>query len=80
MSETADSPAPTFEQIVSRLEGIAHRLEGDDVKLEDALALFEEGVRLSKTGTTRLDAAERRLEILLDRGDTQPFDPASGDA
>lgn len=68
----------SFETIVSRLEQIAGRLEGDDTSLEDALALFEEGMCLSKTGSQRLDAAERRLEQLLEDGRTVPL--ALGDA
>ena len=78
----------SFEQIVQRMESIAKQLEGGQVKLEVALALFEEGVRLSKVGTARLDEAERRLEVLLEgdkvgelkprgeapqRGDDVPF-------
>lgn len=69
-----DDREPTFEEIVARLESIAGRLEGNDVKLEEALALFEEGVRLSKHGTHRLDDAERRMEVLLERDRVEPFE------
>jgi exodeoxyribonuclease VII small subunit len=55
------------------LETIAKELEGGRAKLEDALGLFEEGVRLSKQGTQRLDDAERRLEILLEADKTGPL-------
>lgn len=61
----------SFEAIVARLEQIAGQLESGEPKLEEALALFEEGVALSKQGGTRLDAAERKLERLLDSGATQ---------
>lgn len=61
----------TFEAIVARLEHIAGHLETGDAKLEEALALFEEGVALSKQGGVRLDAAERKLERLLDSGNTE---------
>lgn len=69
------APEPTFEEIVSRMETIAGRLESGEVKLEEALSLFEEGVRLSKTGTSRLDDAERKLEVLLERDRVEPFEP-----
>ena len=63
---TDSAPEPSFEEIVQRLETIAKQLESGEPKLEEALALFEEGVRLSKLGTHQLDNAERRLEILLE--------------
>ena len=69
----------SFEQIVARLENIAQTLETGDTKLEDALSLFEEGVRLSQEGTRRLDAAEHRLEVLLEDDKTEPFEPTSTD-
>ena len=61
----------SFEAIVGRLEAIAAKLEAGDAKLEEALALFEEGVNLSKRGTGRLDAADRKLEVLLESGQTE---------
>ena len=64
-----------FEEIVARLEIIARKLESSDTKLEEALSLFEEGVRLAKAGNVRLDEAERKIEVLLDKDATAPFDP-----
>jgi len=58
-------PELTYEQISERLEIIAAQLEAGDTALEQALELFEEGVRLAKLGTERLDRAERRIEVLL---------------
>lgn len=77
------SKEPSFEEIVARLEAIVARLEGGEVKLEESLALFEEGVGLSKRGGQRLDAAEKRLEVLLENNETAPLaehdtDPAVG--
>ena len=75
---TENSSTPTdadrsFEDILERLEAIAETLEKGEPRLEEALALFEEGVRLPREGTGRLDAAERRIEVLLDDGQTQPM-------
>jgi exodeoxyribonuclease VII small subunit len=63
-----------FEALVGRLESIVAQLEGDSVSLETALALFEEGMGLSKRGTQQLDLAERRLELLLEDGRSTPLD------
>ncbi|HEY6876450.1 MAG TPA: exodeoxyribonuclease VII small subunit [Polyangiales bacterium] len=65
--------APAFEDILGRLSHVVERLESGEVALEESLALFEEGVRLSRIGTARLDEAERRVERLLhDDGTTGP--------
>jgi exodeoxyribonuclease VII small subunit len=63
--------APTaFEELLARLNVVVEKLESGDLTLEDSLALFEEGVRLSRLGATRLDDAERRVERLLSEDGT----------
>ncbi|HTU61032.1 MAG TPA: exodeoxyribonuclease VII small subunit [Polyangiales bacterium] len=57
--------SPAFEEILTRLNTVVEKLESGDMTLEDSLALFEEGVRLSRLGSVRLDEAERRIERLL---------------
>ena len=64
----------SFEDILERLEQIAGSLETGEPKLEEALELFEEGVSLTKEGTRRLDKAERKIEVLLDDGQTMPLE------
>ena len=59
------SAEPPFETIMSRLGEIVGELEGGEIALERALALFEEGIRLSRQGAARLDDAETRVEQLL---------------
>lgn len=44
---------------------MVEQLERGDLPLEQSLDLFERGVRLSKEAQARLDAAERRVEVLL---------------
>jgi exodeoxyribonuclease VII small subunit len=56
---------PGFEESLKRLEEIVQRLEGDDLTLEDSLALFEEGVELARTCGQRLDAAEKKVHLLV---------------
>ncbi len=68
---------PSFEEILKRLEEVVQKLEQGDLPLEKSLAIFEEGVRLSHLGTTRLDEAERRVEQLLSTGrgvETRPLE------
>ncbi len=53
-----------FEEALARLEKTVERLEAGDLPLEESLKLYEEGVRLSRICSERLEAAERRIEIL----------------
>jgi|GEM_PF-166534 len=55
----------TFESSLGELEKIVRKLEDGDLSLEESLQLFEDGVRLSRECQERLNAAERRIEILL---------------
>ncbi|MBT8469536.1 MAG: exodeoxyribonuclease VII small subunit [Myxococcales bacterium] len=66
-----------FEEVMDRLQTVVAQLEEGDLPLEQSLAMFEEGVRLSRAGAKRLDEAERRVEELLAAGDelqTSPLD------
>lgn len=75
--EQTGAPIPDrYEEIVGRLSQLVERLEGGGLSLEESVAAFEQGIRLARAGASKLDAAERRVEILLDGDRTQPFDPA----
>lgn len=54
-----------FETSLARLEEIVSELETGDLPLEQSLKLFEEGVKLARICNTRLQDAERKVEILL---------------
>lgn len=57
--------APDFETALKRLEEIVRKLESGDQSLDSALQLFEEGIKLSRFCHSKLEQAERRVEILL---------------
>jgi len=63
----------SFEQALEQLEGIVDRLEEGDLDLADALAGFEEGVQLTRHCHEKLEAAERRIEVLTGEGSSRPF-------
>jgi len=64
-----------FEAALSELEAIVKRLEDGELTLESSLALYERGVELSRFCHSRLEQAERRIEILNERGDLKPAPP-----
>jgi len=66
------SDAPDFETALKRLEEIVKKLENGELSLDSALQLFEEGIKLSRFCHTRLEEAERRVEILLKTSSGQP--------
>ena len=64
-----DATIKDFESAIAELETIVKTLEEGDLTLEKSLALFERGVQLSRFCHARLEEAERRIEILNDRGE-----------
>jgi exodeoxyribonuclease VII small subunit len=56
---------PDFESALKRLEEIVKKLETGDQPLDTALELFEEGIKLSRFCQSKLEQAERRVEILI---------------
>jgi exodeoxyribonuclease VII small subunit len=61
-----------FEGAIAELESIVKKLEEGDLALETSLQLYERGVQLSRFCHTRLEEAERRIEILNERGQLKP--------
>ena len=69
---TDQSTIKDFEGAIAELETIVKKLEEGDLPLEKSLELYERGVQLSRFCHTRLGEAERRIEILNERGDLRP--------
>ncbi len=58
---------PPFEAELSRLEALVARFEKGDLGLEEALSAFEQGIQLTRSLMQRLDSAEKRIEVLLEK-------------
>ena len=58
-----------FESALKSLEEIVVQLEAGDLTLDRALELFEEGVRISHFCSSKLDEAERKVEVLIKGSD-----------
>ena len=67
-----DATIKEFEPAIAELERIVKQLEDGDLPLEASLQLYERGVQLSRYCHGRLEAAERRIEILNERGQLRP--------
>ncbi|MFH1886365.1 MAG: exodeoxyribonuclease VII small subunit [Pseudomonadota bacterium] len=69
---------PTFEKAMEKLEAIVNLLEKGDLPLEESLAKFEEGMRLSRLLSGKLDEVQKKISLLIQEpgGDVreEPFD------
>jgi exodeoxyribonuclease VII small subunit len=65
-----------FESALAELDTIVKKMEEGDLTLESSMELYERGLQLSRFCHTTLEAAERRIELLNERGDVRPA-PAS---
>ena len=71
-----------FEKALADLENIVQRLDENDLSLDESLSLFEEGIKLSRFCSQKLDAVENKVGILLrdDEGNLkkEPFENSDG--
>ena len=58
----------SFEEQLIALEGVVERLERGELTLDESVRLFEEGVKLSEACKKELEAAEGRIQVLVERG------------
>jgi exodeoxyribonuclease VII small subunit len=57
--------AMTFEKAMKKLEEIVQELEAGQLSLEESLKKFQEGVKLSKFCSSKLDETEKKITLLL---------------
>jgi exodeoxyribonuclease VII small subunit len=65
----SDTSIKDFETALAELDALVKRLEEGELSLEQSLALYERGVQLSRFCHAQLEDAERRIEILTERGE-----------
>ncbi len=68
-----------FEAALGKLEELVRRMEAGDLTLEESLKAFEEGTRLARFCSRKLDEAERRVELLLKQGEDLVVKPLTGE-
>lgn len=57
----------SFEEQLKALEIVVERLERGELSLEESVRLFEEGVKLSDSCKKELEAAEGKIQILVEQ-------------
>ena len=73
-----DPTIKDFETALAELDGIVRRMEDGDLTLEKSMELYERGLQLSRFCHGTLEAAERRIELLNDRGEVRPAPSSLG--
>ncbi len=74
-----------FESALTELDAIVKTMEEGDQTLERSMELYERGLQLSRFCHSKLEEAERRVEILNERGEIRlapaslGVDPDEGD-
>ena len=70
--------AQSFEKALARLEEIAAEMESGELGLEKMVAVFEEGQKLVKLCSSKLNEVEKKIEMLVKKSDgsvgTEPFE------
>ena len=69
---------PTFEQALQQLEQIVQKLEKGELPLEESLALYEDGIRLSRLCHGKLEEAEGKIAMLMKDARGEPALDAQG--
>jgi exodeoxyribonuclease VII small subunit len=67
----------SFEKALERLEEIAAAMESGELGLEKMVAAFEEGQKLVKLCSSKLNEVEKKIEMLVKKSDgsigAEPF-------
>jgi exodeoxyribonuclease VII small subunit len=80
MSEKKVNDKQTFEESLARLEQIVSQMDAGELGLDEMIAKFEEGSRLIKTCSDKLNEVERKIEKLVKKDgelSTEEFDEDS---
>ena len=82
MDQGSDTPIAgmSFEEALRALETVVRRLESGDVPLDESIALYERGEALRKACQQRLDAAQARIEKIVQDADGKPAGTVPFDA
>lgn len=67
----------TFEKALARLEKLVQEMESGKLSLDKMMTCFEEGVGLVTFCNKKLNEVERKIELLVKKGDkvvAEPFE------
>ena len=77
--DSKDGKEQSFEAAMERLEKIVEEMEGGRLGLEEMISRFEEGQGLIRLCTGKLNEVEKKVELLVKKGETIAVEPFDGD-
>ncbi len=64
----------TVEESFQKLDKMIKDLENPDVSLEDYFAIYEDGMKLLKDVSGKIDLVEKKIQKLDNNGETEDFE------
>ena len=61
----------SFEESLGELEIIVQNLEHGELSLEESMTLFERGLSLSQLSQNKLQDAEQKIQVMLDKNNPE---------
>jgi exodeoxyribonuclease VII small subunit len=63
-----------LEDALAELEDITNQIEEGDLSLDESLALFEQGIALTRLCSSKLETARQKIEKLVEDNKTEEMD------
>ncbi len=63
----------TYEEALKQLEDIVQKLENNEIPLEESIALFQEGITLSKYCDDKLKNIQAKVAQIYENGELKDF-------
>ena len=64
----------TIEESFAALDDMVKKLESDKISLEESFRLYEEGMKLVKDVSDRIELVEKKMQIIAGNGETEDFE------
>lgn len=74
MNADEDKDNINLEDALAELEDITNQIEEGDLSLDESLALFEQGIALTRLCSSKLETARQKIEKLVEDNKTEEMD------
>ena len=74
MNADNDKNDINLEDALAELEDITWKIEEGDLSLDESLALFEQGIALTRLCSSKLETARQKIEKLVEENKTEEME------
>ena len=64
----------TIEEGLRQLDGLLEKLKEEELPIEESFALYEQGIKLVREVTGRIDRVEKKVQLLSESGQTEDWE------